>query len=366
MRVLVLGGYGNFGAVISRRLAEGSAFELTVAGRDGARARQFAAPLGVGAAAIDTAAGDLGARIAACAPHLVVSTAGPFQGQDHHVPRAAMAAGAHYVDIADARAFVCGITALDAEARERNLLVVSGASSVPALSSAVIDRYAGEFAELREIDMAISSSERVPGLATVAGMLTYCGKPLMRRQDGAWIEARGWQGLRRHAFADPPMARWICDCDVPDLEIFPARYPGVQSVRFGAGVELAAVQLGLWLFAAAVRAGWVRDAPSWAGMLSRAGRAMQVFGSGRSAMFVRLAGRGIDGRERVRTWELTAAGNEGAHVPCLAAVALARKLASGALAARGATPCVGLLTLDEYCAEMKGLKVRFNSEGANT
>ncbi|MOA47965.1 hypothetical protein D3C78_1706450 [compost metagenome] len=41
----------------------------------------------------------------------------------------------------------------------------------------------------------------------------------------------------------------------------------------------------------------------------------------------------------------------------MAAVALARKLAAGSLAARGAQPCVGLLSLDEYLAELDGLAV---------
>lgn len=51
--------------------------------------------------------------------------------------RACIALGCHYVNLADARAFVAGIDALDADARSGNVLVVSGASSVPCLTSAV-------------------------------------------------------------------------------------------------------------------------------------------------------------------------------------------------------------------------------------
>lgn len=67
-------------------------------------------------------------------------------------------AGAHYVDLADSRfgvsirvlcgtdvasrrVFVEAIGALDSAAREAGVLVASGASSVPALSSAVIGRF---------------------------------------------------------------------------------------------------------------------------------------------------------------------------------------------------------------------------------
>ena len=41
----------------------------------------------------------------------------------------------------------------------------------------------------------------------------------------------------------------------------------------------------------------------------------------------------------------------------MAAVALARKLAAGTLQARDAMPCLGLLTQDEYLAELQGLAI---------
>jgi hypothetical protein len=75
----------------------------------------------------------------------VIHTAGPFQGQDYTVARAAIDAGCHYVDLADGRQFVTGIVALDAAAKSRGLTSASGASSVPALSSAVVDHYLPEF-----------------------------------------------------------------------------------------------------------------------------------------------------------------------------------------------------------------------------
>jgi hypothetical protein len=41
----------------------------------------------------------------------------------------------------------------------------------------------------------------------------------------------------------------------------------------------------------------------------------------------------------------------------MAAVALARKLAGGTLEARGAMPCLGLLIVEEYLAELDGLAI---------
>jgi len=347
-RVVVLGGYGNFGAVISRSVARIEGCETIVAGRDERRAD----------AVLDVHAPDFAARLAALSPHLVISTAGPFQGEDYGVARASIAAGSHYVDIADGRSFVCGIGALDGEARSRGVLVASGASSVPALSGAVVDHFAPEFSGLHGIDVGISASSRIPGPATVSSVLTYCGKPFTRWRNADWARVYGWQDIRRHRFADPPLARWICDCDVPDLEIFPARYVGVRDVRFGAGVELPPVQLGVWAASWLVRAGLLKSVIPMGAFLRRAGASLEPLGSGRSAMFVRLAGTGLDGAPLSRTWELRAEGDEGVNVPCMAAVALARKLAAGRLRERGAMPCVGLVTLDEYLAELRGLRVR--------
>jgi hypothetical protein len=357
LRAVVLGGYGNFGALISARLARDPACAVIVAGRDASKAREHADRIGAAAARIDTRDAALAAALAAEGAQLVISTAGPFQGQDYHVAKAAIDAGAHYLDIADGRAFVTGIVSLDDAARRRGVLVVSGASSVPALSCAVVDRFAAEFSELREIDIGISTSARRPGAATFEGVLGYSGKPFMQWRDGAWSTVHGWQGLRRHSFSGEHGTRWLGDCDVPDLAILPARYASARTVRFGAGVELRSAQLGLWLLSWGVRSGIIRSAAAWAPVLGRAAHAMQRFGTGRSAMFVTLRGRGLEGAEHVRRWELLAHGEDGAQIPCIAAVRLARKIAAGEVEIRGAMPCVGLLTLDEFMDEWTDLKV---------
>jgi hypothetical protein len=76
-------------------------------------------------------------------------------------------------------------------------------------------------------------------------------------------------------------------------------------------------------------------------------------------MFVRLSGAGPDGQALEKTWELIAEAHEGANIPCMGAVSLARKLARGALPLRGAFPCVGLIDLDEYLAELRAFRVRW-------
>ncbi len=104
--------------------------------------------------------------------------------------------------------------------RERGVTVVSGASSVPALSAAVIDRYFPQFKRLDSIEFGISSGARAPGLATVRGVFSYGGKPFQEWRDGAWRTTYGWLDLRRHLFPPPLGARWVSSCDIPDLTLF--------------------------------------------------------------------------------------------------------------------------------------------------
>src|SRR5690606_1714050 len=142
---------------------------------------------------------------------VVINASGPFQAQDYTVARAAIEAGCHYLDLADARAFVTGITALEGAARDANVLVASGASSVPGLSSAVVRPPAGRLATVDTIDIGISPGNSFhPGEATTASVLSQAGKPFTMLRDGRMEITHGWQGLRRHAF--PGLGtRWISD-----------------------------------------------------------------------------------------------------------------------------------------------------------
>jgi hypothetical protein len=361
-RILIIGGYGAFGARISERLAREAECEIVIAGRSRERCAAHAKALaptakaGVTHAHLDATAATPD-EISAIGARILINASGPFQQQDYALACACIAAGCHYVDLADARAFVTGITALDAEARAANVAVISGASSVPGLSSAAVQAFAGRFAHLDAIEIGISPGNSFdPGVATTASILSYVGKPFVRRSGGHEEIAYGWQGLSRHSFPGIG-ARLMSNVDVPDLDLLPAHYPALQTVRVAAGVEVALFHLGLWGLSWLVRAGLVADLAVLAPSLLRAKRSLRFLGSNRGGMFVTLRGRDSKGVERELRWHLIAGSGHGPYVPAIASVILAKRLAADAGPPPGARACFGLFTLAEFEAEVADLDI---------
>lgn len=365
-RILVVGGYGVFGSRIAERLLRHAGLTVIVAGRNLDAARACADRLGnaagsaggtrIEAAALDAArmeARDIGGLAAS----VVIHTAGPFQGQDYRVARAAIAAGAHYIDLADGREFVCGIGALDAEARAAGVLVTSGASTVPAIAAAVLDRIAARMARLESVTCAISPGNSFdPGPATAAAILGGAGRAFQALRGGRMETVHGWQPLTWRS-APGAGTRLLGCCDVPDLVLFPRRYPTLGSQHFLAGVEVKAFHLGIWALAWLVRSGLLRSAAPLARPLLGLKRRLGFLGSDRGLMLVEASGRDAVGNSRRAAWRLLAERGHGPYVPGTPAVVLAAKLAAGTLGQRGAVPCVGLLDLEDIAAEIGDLAI---------
>jgi hypothetical protein len=365
-RALVLGGYGAFGGLTAERLARTPGIEVIVAGRSEAKARASAARLAPRATARlcgrrldagEVTAGAVGAILGADRPAVLINATGPYQEQDYRVARACIEAGVHYLDLADARGFVTGIASLDAEARRAGVLVVSGASTVPALSAAVVDAYAARFSRLDAVQTLIAPANSFdPGLGTTRSILGTLGMPLGAPGKAAGGPLYGWQGLQRRRL--PGLgARWLGHCEAPDLDVLPQRHPGLADVKVYAALEVGPFHLGLWGLSWLVRAGLIRNPERLAAPLLGLKRRLAFLGSDRGGMAVILTGRDADGRSQRLTWSLIAGSGHGPYIPTTPSVLLTKRLLAGTLATRGAMPCAGLFTLDDLLAEIAGLDV---------
>jgi NAD(P)-dependent dehydrogenase (short-subunit alcohol dehydrogenase family) len=363
-RVLVIGGYGFFGRRLVERLSLQARLHVIVAGRSAEQAAALVTELrpsasaSLSSVALDAMSDEFPAWLDRLQVRAVVHTSGPFQGQDYRVALACTAAGVHYVDLADGRDFVAGITAVDVAATAAGVCVLSGASTVPALSGAAVDELTRGWQRVAAIDIGISPGNRTErGLSTVRAVLSYCGRPI-RHADGATLT--GWLRTRAHRYPAPVGWRLLSPCDVPDLALLPSRYPGRPVVRFGAGLELVALHLATNAMALAGRLGIVRDWGRHAGWLKRCSDRFIDIGSDAGAMHVTARGLDAQGQAARRTWTLVATHGDGPWVPTLAAAALVRKLAAGQTPAIGASPCIGALTLDDFARETSGRHIAWS------
>jgi hypothetical protein len=362
-RVLVIGGYGGFGARLSRRLAATGHLVL-VAGRNAEKAARFAATLAKAAPVAADRNADLAPVLAAHRPDLVIDAAGPFQGSEYRVPLACIAAGIPYLDLADARGFVTGIGALDGQARAAGVAVIAGASTAPALTGAVARYLARDLDRVDRVEIALSASGRATAGASVArAILSYVGRPVQLWRGGRWHRGHCWQEMRTESMAANPFAlgrRRVALIDVPDHDLLPAMLPGRPAVAFRAGNELG-FQMGfLWLASWPVRWGWARSLFGAARWLLPLQRLTARLGNDRSGMTVALVGR--CGTEAVeRRWTLVAVDGDGPEIPTLTAAMLADDIFAGRLKS-GAYDPASLLPLERFETAFAGLALAHRIE----
>jgi hypothetical protein len=356
--VLVLGGYGGFGARLSRRLSA-DGWIVLVAGRNFAAAAQLAADLPNARPLVAHRTTDLRPVLAVEKPFLLIDAAGPFQESGYQVAEACIASGVHYVDLADARGFVCGIGQLDEAARAAGVVVISGGSSVPALSGAVVSALAEGLDAVSSAVMSISASNRATaGPSVAAAILTYVGKPVRLWRGRRWRRETGWHLLHRETFEVPgraPIRRLVALADVPDHDLVPASLPGKPATIFRAGPEFSFQLLTLWLLSWAVKWRWVRSVAPLARWLLPLQKLSARLGTDRSAMAIEL--RGWRGDEAVvRRWTLIAENGDGPEIPTIAAHVLASAIASGEIPA-GARHAAGEVQLAGFDAHFDRLAV---------
>jgi hypothetical protein len=357
MKILILGGYGVFGGRLADLLNDLSNIELVIAGRSLPKAQAFCdayqgAPK-ITPLALDRS--DIATHLKAEQPDLIVDASGPFQnyGDDPYlVPRTAIDHSIPYVDFADASDFVAGITALDTQAKAANTFALSGVSSFPVLTAAVVHELA-QGLTVKTIEGGIAPSPYAGiGLNVMRAVVGYAGHPITLTRGGKVTTAKGLAESMRITIA-PPGALPLRNIhfslvDVPDLQVIPPEYPNLDSIWMGAGpvpellhrtLNLLAKMRGLKLLPVLTPA-----APLFYNVLN-----LMKFGEHRGGMFVRVTGDSPDG-PKTRTWNMLAEGDDGPLVPSMAIEAIIRQMLNGKTPSSGARPATDALTLADYDA----------------
>lgn len=362
-RVVVIGATGHFGGRICRRLLDQDGIELIVTSRSADSAIRLAdllaksSSVAVSGAGLDQSSNTFLNDLAVLCPDIVIHTAGPYQGQEFGVAEACIECHSHYIDLADGREFVARFSELDKRARKQDLLLVSGASTLPGLSSAVIEHFRQKFQQIDAIQISIAPAHQTPrGPGTIAAVLSYCGVPFDVLTEGRWKTVHGWQDLKRQSYPDLGK-RWSAACDVPDLSLLQDYVPGVKTITFHAALEASWEQFALWKMAWLTRMKLIRHWNRFVPFFHWASDNLIGLGTDQGGMSVALSGTGTSGNPLTVRWFLSARRNHGPEIPCSPALVLTRKLAEDNTSLRGAYPCTGLITLEEFDNEVRGLDI---------
>ncbi len=358
LRILIVGGYGAFGGRLAQLLAGEARLTLIIAGRSAARARSFCD--GLRAAATTIAAhfdrdGDLDAQIKRLNPDIIVDASGPFQGYGHEPYRlvaAAIAAGVGYMDLADGSDFVGGVARFDAAAKHRGVFILSGVSSFPVLTAAVVRHLARGLERVDTITGGVAPSPYAGvGPNVVRAIASYAGKPVPLTRDGQPSFGYGLAETMRYTICPPgrlPLRNIRFSLvDVPDLRMLPPHWPGLRSIWLGAGPTPEILHVALNVLASAVRLKLLPSLGFLAPVFHRAVNTLR-WGEHRGGMFVQIEGATTGGATVTRSWHLLAEGDDGPLIPSMAVAVIVRGCLAGEPPALGARSAINALELEDY------------------
>ena len=187
--IWILGATGRGGRAIAGELLAGGA-DVVLVGRDHRRLTTVAESLG-GPVRTQLACGltELSTLIGAEKPAVVVNTIGPFSLTTMALARASMAAGTHYVDLANELEPVRALLDLDADAQRHKVTLVTGAGfGVLATETLVIELRSDRPAERARVAALPAVDEMGSAvLASVIDALAHGGR---RYRDGHLVRSR--------------------------------------------------------------------------------------------------------------------------------------------------------------------------------
>ncbi|QZD86089.1 saccharopine dehydrogenase NADP-binding domain-containing protein [Qipengyuania psychrotolerans] len=365
LKVLIVGASGVFGSRLAELAVREEGISLTLGARNLSKLEKVAQELAgpVNLARIDR---DMVKAVDLTGYDLIIDAAGPFQSSHTNLVEAAIGARVAYLDLADGREFIAHFPSFDGEAKAAGVPLVTGASSIPALSHAVLDALVAGWRAVDSVRIGIYPGNRAPrGRSVVEAILSYVGKPVRVFREGEWQNVAGWGGMHREQIAGIG-PRWASVCDTPEQDLLVGRYKPRQSAEFFAGLELGLLHVGLWLCSLPVRIGILRSLRPFAGPMLAMAELLRPIGSDRGAMTVRARGADAAGDPVERCWVLRADANRGPYVPILAALAMMRRFRDGTGPNAGALVCSGLLEFADFAPDMAKLEMEHWLEGEAT
>ena len=359
LKVLILGGYGVFGGRIVQLLEDEPRLTLVVAGRSRDRALAYCASRESARATLVPAAvdrdGDIIAQLAGLRPDMLIDASGPFQAYGegrYRVIEACIAQGVNYLDLADGSDFVAGVAAFDGAARAAGRYVLSGVSSFPVLTAAVVRRLSADMSRVDSIRGGIAPSPFAGvGENVIRAIAGYAGQAVPLRRDGRDVTGHPLTEQARVTIAPPgrvPLQSTLFSLvDVPDLRTLAELWPEARTIWMGAGPVPEVLHRALIALAWLVRLRLIPTLSPFAPLMHFATNRWRC-GEHRGGMFVAVEGADAESAPIRRSWHLLAEGDDGPLIPAMAVEALVRGALAGRPPAPGARAAARDLELDDY------------------
>jgi Domain of unknown function (DUF4166) len=261
------------------------------------------------------------------------------------------------------------VRAFDAAAQAAGVFVLSGVSSFPVLTAAVVRHLSGDMTRIASIRGGIAPSPYAGvGNNVIRAIAGYAGQPVALRRSGKPSTGYPLTEYLHFTIAPPgriPLKSTLFSLvDVPDLRALAGLWPGTDEIWMGAGPVPEVLHRALICLAWLVR--W-RLLPS----LSPLARLMFFvtnhlrWGEHRGGMFVVIGGTDTNGRTVKRSWHLLAEGDDGPFIPSMAIEAIVRKALDGHQPAFGARPAVNDLELADYEALFANRAIHIGTRDEN-
>lgn len=355
MRILIIGGYGVFGGRLVELLSDLTDIELIVCGRSLRKAQAYcSAYKGQALArALQLDRKNIAETLHNERPQLVVDASGPFQayGDDcYSVIKSCISAGVNYLDFADAADFVFGVSRFDEQAKAAGVFVLSGVSSFPVLTAAVL-RDMAKTMDIVTVEGGIAPSPYAGvGLNVMRAVVSYAGEPVTLQRNGKKSQGFGLAESLRYTVAVPgkkPLKNiHFSLVDVPDLQIIPPEHRTLTDIWMGAGPVPEFLHRALNLLA---KARYRFKLPSLVPLARFFYTVLNMmkFGEHRGGMFVHAHGK-KNGKPIEQSWHLLAEGDDGPYIPSMTIEALIRKSLLGKKPDAGARSGANALELADY------------------
>lgn len=351
MKVLILGGYGVFGGRLAELLSDEARFELIIAGRSIEKAAKFCAAFKGAATVVPLALDrdDIAVKLPKINPDVIVDASGPFQAYGdtpYGVVEAAIKAKIPYLDFADAADFVFGIDQFDDKARAVGIPVLSGVSSFPVLTGAVLEALS-DHVDIVHVEAGIAPSPFAGiGLNVMRAVVGYAGGDVKLTRNATPHIAKGLTESRRRTVCVPgrlPLKNIRYSLvDVPDLQVLPNQRGSIQNIWMGAGPVPEILHRVLNVLAYLRAKGVVPSLVPFSPLFYRVLNLLK-FGEHRGGMYVAVS---VGSRDI--SWNLLAEGDDGPYIPSMAIEILLRKMLNGDMPQSGARAAVGDVSLADY------------------